>query len=342
VSVFVSLEMQRSGGASTHVLDLSTLGGQAILLLIIAAPALVYATVRRALPNVAPSSAVIYSVAAVVALLMALGSWRMRPFRETIAHARPDLLLLTVLAACAAFSRGRLARGLSIATVVAVVSVTSTALLRVLYASITGATVSPDLLTYFASNLGDVLPVVASEADAGRLLLLGLPALLLPVLMIVSNRAAGLRTNRESGVEAGWPLAATALVVLIWPGLVRAGSSSSVGLVAQALATPSVCAEPIMPGARSPEPVAADVTFVRTSRTQPFNVVVVLLESFRARSVTPFDSSETITPFLSQLLRRGVEVPRLYAAVNHTNRRSGPSLLVATPIRGRNTSRPVT
>ena len=56
------------------------------------------------------------------------------------------------------------------------------------------------------------------------------------------------------------------------------------------------------------------------------NVVVILLESFRSRSLTPYDPTLTTTPFLDSLAQHGLLVDEMYAIVPYTNKSLTPIL----------------
>jgi len=57
---------------------------------------------------------------------------------------------------------------------------------------------------------------------------------------------------------------------------------------------------------------AAHATLAQTSRTEKRNVVLVHLESTRARSVTPYDEDLNTTPFLNELAKSGLLAERAY------------------------------
>ena len=60
---------------------------------------------------------------------------------------------------------------------------------------------------------------------------------------------------------------------------------------------------------------AADVRLVRTPRTERRNVVLVHLESIRARSVTPYNEQLKTTPFLDELARKSLVAERAYTII---------------------------
>ena len=60
---------------------------------------------------------------------------------------------------------------------------------------------------------------------------------------------------------------------------------------------------------------AAGARLVRTPRTEKRNVVLVHLESIRARSVTPYNQQLKTTPFLDELARKSLLVERAYTII---------------------------
>jgi lipoteichoic acid synthase len=69
---------------------------------------------------------------------------------------------------------------------------------------------------------------------------------------------------------------------------------------------------------RAAEHSAAGAGLVRTSRTEERNVVLIHLESTRARSVTPYNEDLKTTPFLDELARSSLLVERAYTIVPNT------------------------
>jgi lipoteichoic acid synthase len=62
-------------------------------------------------------------------------------------------------------------------------------------------------------------------------------------------------------------------------------------------------------------PAAANATLVRTSQTEKRNVVLIHLESIRARSVTPYNQKLKTTPFLDELAKKSLLVERAYTII---------------------------
>jgi len=60
--------------------------------------------------------------------------------------------------------------------------------------------------------------------------------------------------------------------------------------------------------------------FKRTSKTKRMNVVVIVLESTRARSTTVFNKKLQTTPFLNKLAQKSLLVEQIYATYPHTSK----------------------
>ncbi len=186
------------------------------------------------------------------------------------------------------------------------------------------------VLRYFAVHLRDVLPVLASELHGGRwaLLLLPLALVLAPtgIEKIASVRrwlaAAPPDTPRLQPLWAALPLL---LVLALTP---RAAldfaqpGSFYVEVMREALFDPAMEAEALGRLAHPAEPIfdAYDLRLGATDSTRLLNVVIVVLESVRRRSTTPYEPTLDTTPFLDSLARRALLVEEMTTVVPHTNK----------------------
>ncbi|CAN5756845.1 sulfatase-like hydrolase/transferase [soil metagenome] len=81
-----------------------------------------------------------------------------------------------------------------------------------------------------------------------------------------------------------------------------------------------------------------DTFLTKTSQTQKRNVVMVFLESTRARSTTPYNRDLNTTPFLDELAGQSLVAEKAYAVVPHTSKALVASTCgVAPPLDTRNT-----
>ncbi len=60
--------------------------------------------------------------------------------------------------------------------------------------------------------------------------------------------------------------------------------------------------------------------FKTTPQTHKKNVVMILLESTGSRSITPYNSKRTTTPFLAKLAKKSLLVEKMYAVIPHTSK----------------------
>src|SRR5918994_1208257 len=74
-----------------------------------------------------------------------------------------------------------------------------------------------------------------------------------------------------------------------------------------------------------------DTRFVQTPETSGRNVVIVVLESTRARSTTAYEEDLNTTPFLAELARQSLLFERAYAVVPHTSKALVASLCGVPP-----------
>jgi lipoteichoic acid synthase len=70
----------------------------------------------------------------------------------------------------------------------------------------------------------------------------------------------------------------------------------------------------------SPRQTPVDTRLEATPRTEKRNVVLIHLESVRARSVTPYNEDIQTTPFLNELAKKSLVAERAYAIVPHTSK----------------------
>ncbi len=79
-------------------------------------------------------------------------------------------------------------------------------------------------------------------------------------------------------------------------------------------------ASPELEATVSPDDLPTDTRFVPTTETEKRNVVIVFLESTRARSTTPYNKDLATTPFLDELSKESLMAERAYAVVPHTSK----------------------
>ena len=246
---------------------------------------------------------------------------------------RPDVVLLCGLAAGFLVflerTRGRL-RAAAIALLYA-----TTVVLMVLgslefgYFVVTGSLADAFLLRYTLANARDVWWVLGPELHGANLVLLLAP-LAVPALGILVHRRDPDRAPSAGGFGLGWVLVPALLVELV-PGVpvgiaAQIEGSTYLALVRDLVRNPGWDLPHDDVDAGPPFDTRA-IRLVATDATRRLNVVVVVLESQRARQRLPAG----VTPFLDGLASRALVVDEMYAVVPHTNRALVPILCGIEP-----------
>jgi phosphoglycerol transferase MdoB-like AlkP superfamily enzyme len=223
--------------------------------------------------------------------------------------------------------RGRWARLVSLVamhvSVVMVVVLTTSA--HFFYEK-TGSTLDWGFVVVSVSSLGEIQGVIGSETTPLHWILVSIGLLYTiigPTLM--TRFATG--DWRPAAKSAGQPikilltmcLAALLLFSLsVVPSVTNAGNAFArdpvANMVVKEVASPEV--EATVPRDALP----TDTRLVPTSDTEKRNVVVVFLESTRARSTTPYNEDLDTTPFLAELSEESLMAERAYAVVPHTSK----------------------
>jgi phosphoglycerol transferase MdoB-like AlkP superfamily enzyme len=205
------------------------------------------------------------------------------------------------------------------------------------YFKVTGSTLDSDYLyLWFASPEGTG-GAIASEVTPGILVLIlailayaALGPLLVTRLVLRWRGWSDAGTRRTAEISwlrvVGVGFAAYALLSFsLVPGGSSTGESRSFSRdsfinvvmtaaeVAESEDLPEIFAEPV---AENPP---AEVNLVPTAGTEKRNVVMIFLESTRARATTPYNENLDTTPFLDELAKKSLMVEQAYAVVPHTH-----------------------
>jgi lipoteichoic acid synthase len=125
-------------------------------------------------------------------------------------------------------------------------------------------------------------------------------------------------------------LAAFALFSLsLVPSATGAGNAFSRDALANMIV--SELASPEVEVKLDPDSLPTDTELVRTAQTKGRNVVIVILESTRAQSTTPYNEDLESTPFLAELANESLVFERAYAVVPHTSKALVASLCGVPP-----------
>ena len=266
---------------------------------------------------------------------------------QTFQVLRWDLLVVLVLALAFALVLDRLTgwlRGLTLALLHVLIPLLL--LLPIFELGTILAMGSPpdwSLLSYSVRHMGELAPVLASEIDAARMVLLSLP-LLLTVLPLGIERLPKVRRWIDEAapgtVQPAWQ---TALIPLPLAFLLMLPPSidlppthytiSYVGMTQSMLEDTDFEPDDLANLTTSDAPPfdTEALRFVATDETRRFNVVVIILESTRSRSVTPYNPTLATTPFLDDLARRSLLVENMYGIISYTNKSLVPILAGVYP-----------
>lgn len=203
----------------------------------------------------------------------------------------------------------------------------------------TGSSLDFATVNFFLSSPEEVWPVVESELRLGAALL-GVVALLYilfgPTIVVRTLRQRTVRGAEPASVPfprrrlssplylAGICLVTYALISFSsLPGGVSGGVADesfardtfvnvAMSEIEAAGDKPKVDAEAIRAG------LPTDTELVETDGTQRKNVVMIVLESTRAQSVTPYNPDLDTTPYLDDLSKQSLFAEEAYAVVPHT------------------------
>ncbi len=226
-----------------------------------------------------------------------------------------------------ALVRGRWARRVSLvlfhASVVLVVVLTTSA--HFFYEK-TGSTLDWSFVIVSVSSLGEIKGVIGSETTALHWILVcvGLLYTVLGPTLITRLATGAWRPSAKSAGEPRKILLATGLAALLLfslsvvPSVTNAGNAFARDPLANMVV--KEVASPEMEATVSPDDLPTATRFVPTSDTEKRNVVVIFLESTRARSTTPYNEDLDTTPFLDELSEESLMAERAYAVVPHTSK----------------------
>jgi phosphoglycerol transferase MdoB-like AlkP superfamily enzyme len=197
----------------------------------------------------------------------------------------------------------------------------------------TGLTLDLNTIVYSLAELGEIKEVITSVASpAAWALLVAVLAYVLLGPLLVTRLVLG-RPDASAAVDTSVPwrtplfvcLAALALASLSLVAGSGGGASKSFSRDAVVnvffsgvqRARLENSTRDIHTAARKPP---LDTRLGLTEQTQKRNVVLIHLESVRARSVTPYNEDIKTTPFLDDLVQKSLMAERAYTVVPHTSK----------------------
>lgn len=194
------------------------------------------------------------------------------------------------------------------------------------YFAVTGASLDYDLIALAFTEFTELRPVLASEVSLGEFAIVIAYCLLGPVLVVlVADRVRLLpKEPRAATPRLAWallPVAMAVAILALLPVVSPLGISFSRDPMLHVLVTAAERvggAEPVDGVAGAPGPVNA--TLVARPDREPKNLVLIILESTGASSVTAYNESLATTPYLDELAKTSLVVERAYSTIPHTSK----------------------
>ena len=200
----------------------------------------------------------------------------------------------------------------------------------------TGTLLDPYTLGYGLEHIGPLGKVYLSEM--GVVVWLGLALLLAVHLLPIAALRAARRGRPHAASPPSRPPALSALSLALL--LAVAPACTGMAALAAEIAPPvepltdnvvvEFAAEALLPAdtaeaaSGSPADPVEQITLGTGPRAVPDgpppNVIVIVMESLRARSTTPYDPALDTTPFLASLAARGAIADTAWTAVTHTSK----------------------
>jgi arylsulfatase A-like enzyme len=201
----------------------------------------------------------------------------------------------------------------------------------------TGSALSMDFLLSSLSSTEIIWKIVESETTVLQWILLGFTLAYVifgpAVVTRLATRGWYLPTRNVGRPRMVLPAACLGALTLfslsLLPSATGAGNAFSrdavVNMMISELVTPEIEVE-LAAGS-----LPTETEFVPTRRTNERNVVIIFLESTRAKSTTPYNEDLDTTPFLAELSERSLVFERAYAIVPHTSKALVASLCGVPP-----------
>src|SRR5918998_3937563 len=201
----------------------------------------------------------------------------------------------------------------------------------------TGSTLSLDFLLSSLSSMEIIWKIVESETTALQWVLLGftLTYVIFGPAVVTRLATGGWHLPRRNVGRGRMVLPAACLGALalfslsLLPSATGAGNAFSrdavVNMMISELVTPEIEVE-LAAGS-----LPTETEFAPTRQTAERNVVIVFLESTRAKSTTPYNEDLETTPFLAELAGESLVFERAYTMVPHTSKALVASLCGVPP-----------
>jgi phosphoglycerol transferase MdoB-like AlkP superfamily enzyme len=190
----------------------------------------------------------------------------------------------------------------------------------------TGSTLDLGFVIVSISSFGEIEGAIASETTTLHWLLIsGVLFYGLAGPVVVTRLFTGTWHVPAGNAGRPWtaPIAACLAALLFFslsllPSATGAGNAFSRDAVANMIVSELVTQE--IDAKLAAEDLPTHTRLVPTPQTTKRNVVMIFLESTRARSTTPYNKDIDTTPFLDELSKESLMAERAYAVVPHTSK----------------------
>lgn len=197
------------------------------------------------------------------------------------------------------------------------------------YFARTGQHITAQVVEFVLANIGSMIPIIAAEMSWSiTLLVLVAPSLLLIVWRPLYRSADGAYMNRPSVVAAigllGLSFLLQSPLAIQSPSPLYAAMTRSplTGLAHDYLIDPGRAISGVVrrefTQTGGPQWHSSNLRLVPAREGRKLNVVIVMLESIRARSTTLHSPDLRTTPFLEKLSRNALVVDNMYAVIPRT------------------------
>jgi lipoteichoic acid synthase len=201
----------------------------------------------------------------------------------------------------------------------------------------TGSTLGLSFVLNSLSSVGEIWGAITSETKLMHWIVIPIAVLYGSVGPAIVTRLAThgwhvppRNVGRPRATLLATYLAALSLFSLsLLPSVTGAGNAFSRDVVANMIV--SEIATPEVEVRLAAGSLPTDTEFVGTPQTNRRNVVIVILESTRAQSTTPYNEALDTTPFLDELSKDSLMFERAYAVVPHTSKALVTSLCGVPP-----------
>jgi len=201
----------------------------------------------------------------------------------------------------------------------------------------TGSAADVTLLKYVLLHLPELIGIISTEMRGIRTLLTLLPLLIL-LLPLLPLRLRAVRrwayaSSPQKAAGTPWHVLGGAFPVLLLLTLAPPTHlpevyppSPYVSFMEGLVEKTSLGQPPVEHVNLEPPFDTRGLHLVATDSTRRMNVVMIFMESIRARSTTPYNPSLDTTPFLDTLARQALLAEEMYAVVPYTNKALTPLL----------------